>query len=341
MINKYRSWLATKASYAIAAAICIAASIQMERTSAQTPSAQPSSGDIVFHAYAEHGLDASVQLVNGVKAIKQFWPTILNASLPSKIAGVRSTCTAVLIGPGVFLTAAHCFDLGPGHPLSDSAWIAIGDQTPLAKCTLAPEYVYAVEHGVWNFVKPRVSEDYALCAFDVPAHLPAAMQDPQYDNIDFEDALIQGSQVLMTGFGCSDRAILLAPSAGNVPLDGLLRLGDASITSMPAKSDSDAEQFAKITSSLRSAPALCRGDSGGPLYTGATTTRQNATRVVRGVNSSVDVPRGATAASVAVSRITPLATQRFRTFVATWLTDHKQSVICGVNAQSGFSPCHD
>ncbi|PRX34219.1 trypsin [Paraburkholderia sp. BL18I3N2] len=341
MINKSPGWLRTKASYAIATAIFISALIQVGWASAQTPPAQSPSDSIVFRAYAEHGLDATVQLVNGVKAIKQFWPTILNASLPSKVAGARSTCTAVLIGPGVFLTAAHCFDLGPGYPLLDSAWIAIGDQAPLAKCTLSPEYVYAVEHGVWNFVKPRVSEDYALCAFDLPAHLPSAMQDPQYDNIDVKEGLTQGSPVLMTGFGCSDRAILLTPQAGNVQLDGLLRLGDASITSMPALSDSDAEQFVKIASSLESAPALCRGDSGGPLYTGATTTQQNGTRVVRGVNSSVDVPRGATAVSIAVSRITPLATQRFRTFVASWLADHKTSVICGVNAQSGFSPCHD
>ncbi|WP_198155252.1 trypsin-like serine protease [Candidatus Burkholderia verschuerenii] len=266
---------------------------------------------------------------------------MIDAALSPQGVYPPATCTAILIGPGVFLTAAHCFDDGPGSKLVTSAWLRAGGQSLKATCELSPEYVQAVDQHIWNGPSPRVSEDYAVCAFDMLKIVPQFMQDLDYENIDIENPLAQGSKVLMTGFGCSDRAILLSSGKNDVRLDGLLRLGDAAVTSLPSNQDVEIDRVIKINSSIKSAPALCDGHSGGPLMSGATVAKQGASRSVRGINSSVQVDQDDPSGPVAVSRIAPLATPQFKKFITQWLDARKHLVICGINATRGFLPCHD
>jgi secreted trypsin-like serine protease len=308
---------------------------------AQDGAMRPSSDDVVFRPYAERGTDSNVQLINGVRAEKKDWLTVLNATLTKPGVAPPVTCTGIFVGPGVFLTAAHCFDQGPGRPLRDSVWVSVGGQDIQATCAVSDEYLDAVNRQVWNFVKPRVSTDYALCSFALPAVMPNILVGLQNDNVDGSTPLISGTPVLMTGYGCTSAAILASPATGDLKLDGLLRIGDAAIFSVPASGVDAAEGFVQIHSSLKSAPALCPGDSGGPLISGATTSNQSGTRRIRGVNSSVQLGLAQDATKIAISRVTPLATASFKTFSSRWLEQNKERTICGLNGTPGFLPCRD
>ena len=299
----------------------------------------PDPSEVVFQAFAEHGAEGDIQLVNGVKAKRQDWPTILNARLSPPGNKPAVTCTGVLVGPGVFLTAAHCFDSGLDRPIRSVVFLDIGGQKLPVSCRISDEYSKAIQEGGWRGNEPRVSQDYALCSFTLPDVSPELFNQLRYENIDSASTLNSGTHVLMTGFGCSDSAILLHPST-DLKLDGLLRIGDAQIQSASSDGQEFSKQFASIQSPLNSAPALCRGDSGGPLFSGVTTDTQTQPRKVRAVNSTVQVISGKVGA-VAISRVAPLATDSFRKFVATWLATDKQKVICGFNHTPGYKPCRD
>ncbi len=323
-----------KASLLVALGAVVSPTESTETTTPQTEAA------VVFQAFAERGTDGKVQLINGVKAERKDWPTILNARLSAKDEDPPATCTGVLVGPGVFLTAAHCFDSGPGKPVRSDISFEVGGQKLPVSCVISEEYSKAIKDEVWDFVRPRVSQDYALCSFKVPNVLPEVLSGLLYENIDSSDALVPGISILMTGFGCSKAAILVKPK-GDLKLDGLLRIGDATIHSGRSDGNGLLNQFASIRSPLNSAPALCAGDSGGPLFSGATTTNQTQPRKVRAVNSSIQIVSTENSEQIAISRVTPLATDSFRKFVNTWLTTHKQNVICGLNSKPGFLPCRN
>lgn len=305
----------------------------------QATQASPPQTDVVFQAFAEYGVEGDIQLVNGIPAKRQDWPTVLNAQLSPLGTKPAITCTGVLVGPGVFLTAAHCFDAGLLRPIRSAVFLEVGGQKLPVTCRMSDEYMKAIEVGEWRGKQPRVSQDYALCSFKVPSVLPAFLNQLRYENIDTANVLTPGTAVLMTGFGCSDQAIALHPT-DDLKLDGLLRIGDAKIYAGKSDDQEYSSQFASIQSPLESAPALCRGDSGGPLFSGATTIAQSQPRKVRAVNSTVQLVSGH-GGPIAISRVTPLATDSFRQFAATWLATDKQAIICGVNGPPRFKPCRD
>ncbi|MEO3723494.1 trypsin-like serine protease [Pseudomonas syringae] len=305
---------------------------------ASVPASNAAPEELIFKAFAERIATGDIQLVNGVRATPQNWPTILNAQLSAPNQDPPETCTGVLVGPGVFLTAAHCLDGGLDLPIRSSIYLQVGGQKLPVTCLMADEYTKAIADGDWNFKEPRVSQDYALCKFNVPNVLPAAFTDLRYENIDSANTLASGDPVLMSGFGCSDRAILVNPNS-KLKLDGILRIGNATIHAAGVENQEISNQFASIQSPLDSAPALCRGDSGGPLFSGATTAQQTLPRKIRAVNSSVLVMPAKSSGYVAVSRVAPLATDAFRQFVKTWLSANKQTLICGINVKPGHSPC--
>ncbi len=306
----------------------------------QTVVSGPSEGDIVFKLYAEHGPDSQVELINGVPADKNAWQTVVNALLTKPGVVPKVTCTGVFIGPGVFLTAAHCFDAGPGRALRDGVWVNVGNQNLQASCQISDEYVAAVKAQVWKFVKPRVSADYALCSFTLTSETPTSLVNLPSENVDVSTPLASNVQILLTGYGCTSPKILKSPDAADVDLGGLLRIGDVTITTMPASGVADANNFVVVRSPLKSAPALCPGDSGGPVMTGATEIKQDVKRRVRGLNSSVQLDDDG-GGNFAISRVVPLDTPTFQRFSQTWLDQHQGRTICGLHGTEGFLPCRE
>lgn len=305
-------------------------------TGAGADTTGPRADDVVFKLFSENGPDAQVQLVNAVAANKKDWPTVLNAGLSSPGVLPPISCTGVLIGPGVFLTAAHCFDKGADRGLRDGVWLNAGTQNLRASCRISTEYAAAMAAGVWNFTRPRVSADFALCAIDLPVVQPQLLSGLQNDNVDTVSVLSAGDPVLMTGYGCTSLDLVSNPDALKPKdLDGLFRIGDVTVSEMPVAGAADEANFLVIRSPPRSAAVLCSGDSGGPLISGASTKDQAAKRRVRGVNSNVD------RRVLGASRITPLATATFIDFAKTWLADHPGRTICGLNGEPGFIPCRD
>ncbi|QXH53443.1 trypsin-like serine protease [Pseudomonas fakonensis] len=277
---------------------------------------------LVFELYAEIGPDSEVQLINGVTAKRKDWPAIIIAPLD------HGRCSAALIGPGVFVTAAHCFDRGLDRPLLDNVRVEAGGQALVAHCTLAPDYIQGFKNKVES--APRAPDDFALCSFTLPAAMPEQLQALQHEVLQVDTPLAAGDAVLMTGYGCSRLADLGAASANEKALTNAFRIGNAKVYAGAAAQHPQIE----IRSAVSSAPVLCDGDSGGPLISGVTQTDEGGTRRVRGVNSTVEVLGG-----VAISRITPLSSTAFKNFARQWLSEHPGKEICGLNAQAGFLPC--
>lgn len=321
-------------------ALITSVSLVLSVAQAGEPVTQSTQEDVVFRAFSEFGSDKEIQLVNGVTAKRHDWQTILNAQLSKPGVKPPQTCTGVLVGPGVFLTAAHCLDRGPGEPIRTSLFLEVGGQKLSVNCRMADEFSKAIEQGHWNTDSPRVSQDYAICSFKVPDATPAGFAGLRYENIDIATPLTSGDAVLMTGFGCSDRANLSSPGK-DLNLDDQLRIGDASIYAGRIENKGISKEFASIRSRVDSAPVLCQGDSGGPLFSGATASKQTQSRKVRAVNSTFQIVQTDDARLIGVSRVTPLATETFRKFLKSWIDANQHNVICGFNSDPGFLPCRN
>ena len=109
---------------------------------------------------------------------------------------------------------------------------------------------------------PRVSEDYAICTFAMPAVLPAALANLRYEVMESKKPLTATSGVLMTGLGCDQTA----PDKWGDPkatiADHQLRVGDAVIDAAAPLDGGPDSNFLRIVSDLKQ-PALCPAVRGG------------------------------------------------------------------------------
>ena len=312
-----------------------------ERTTVRKGALQPAAEKITFQAYAEISL-GEVQLINGVRVDPADWKTILIAKVPLPNSTTVS-CTGTLVGPGIFITAAHCLDAGANLPPITTISLSIGGQHFQPRCDLSPEYTKAIADRVIG--SPRVSQDYAICHFVPPLNPPVLLRDIEYENVEMNEGFSVGSTALLTGFGCRTVEKLRKP--GLPPdLESELDIGDVTISKLPIVSATIWDRFVAINSRLRSQsghlePGLCPGDSGGPVLSGATSKQQVAKRRVRAVNVGVRLLEDSASGTTAVSYVAPLATDAFRAFVNHWLQKNNGRTICGINGQEGFAPCRE
>jgi hypothetical protein len=208
----------------------------------------------------------------------------------------------------------------------------------VSSCLVAKGYRDAVAADVWEGSIPRVSDDYALCHFDLPGLLPNDLKSLAYEVIESNAPLAHDAAVLMTGLGCAELSIDAMGGLSNSEPDQLLRVGDASVSVIAPLDGGPQSNFLQILSKITQ-PALCPGDSGGPLLSGVTQDAQVGTRRVRGVNSTIDPVRAQNGDITLVSRVASLSTPSFRGLLQEWSTAHATDVICGVNGVPGTSPC--
>lgn len=207
------------------------------------------------------------------------WP----ASMYADMGGAR--CTATLIGERSLMIAAHCVDSGA------SASFTIKGVRYTSVCTHSREYA------------GNPTADYTLCQVDRKVEgvlFEVLNQDPDFVKL--------GDNILLTGYGC------VQPGGGGGN-DGIYRIGEATVTDVPAGSSNDI-----IT---RGGAALCFGDSGGPAFKYLDSTKKG--RKMISINSRGDI--------ATTSYLSAVATTEGRRFVKAW-SDLTKEKICGVHPEA-------
>lgn len=223
-------------------------------------------------------------------------PAEWQASFYSLSAG--GSCTSSLIGDRVLLTAAHCVANGAAVTLRRNG------QQYRALCEHSP--------GYGSGSAAAVSEDYALCAID------RSVSGVQAERINIDPGRLQvNGPVLLTGFGCTtDQG-----TGGN---DGIYRIGDAKIVSLPAGGNNDA--------TVTGEAGLCFGDSGGPAFI----MGPGSARVQISVNSRVENKSPTGIDLGPKSFLSSTSTPKALAFFRDWSNRNKLR-ICGLDPQA--SPC--
>lgn len=322
--------LASQAHWFIACLVLILAPAR----AADTSDAQ-AEDPLIFRLAADVLPQSEVTLANGVKVKGSDWPTLLLAQIPSIVNPDRkATCTGTLIGPSALILAAHCVDNRLGVR-AKPAQLQIEDRKIALICERHPAYIRREP----KYRSPRGSEDYALCLLDYGTRIPEAIQSMIFEVLDTASTVSVGTSVLMTGYGCSELRILDKELDWDLS-DRTLRIGDATVAG--AVGTTDATSFVTIHSSTSSGPAVCPGDSGGPLFTGASVAQPNGRRRVVGVNSFVSLTADADNYTI-VSNIAALNHADFKGWAKRWSKQHQPdaTVICGINRDAGRFPCRD
>jgi hypothetical protein len=299
---------------------------------------------VVFQHINDVVAPGTVKLSNGVEVGRNDWPTLIMARIPVPGSDKPATCTGTLVGPNVVLLAAHCVDSWQGRARRAQLWV--GSWRVVMGCEMHPEYVKR-DYQVWA---PRASEDYALCLLDDGGKPLPPFVDVSFEVVDSTSPPSPGDRVLMTGYGCDK--LRLAPNGTFdwVSSSGTLRIGDERIDT-PVGHWAAEPGYLTTRSIAGREPALCPGDSGGPLFSGVSTSAPRAARRIRGVNSKVCVRREGDSAMCTVgsgpgrwdfvSGISATGTDAFRLWALDWLTRNSASspIICGINRNPGVAPC--
>jgi hypothetical protein len=278
-------------------------------------------------SYPDH-----ITVVNGKEVSPLNWPSLLRAGFENP-DGNLANCTATIVGPQVVLTAAHCADAGGTRSTVRPAFIDVAGVFVPMNCTMHPKYAAAPIPNDKDV--PRSSEDYSLCLIGADLSTTGEFMMAEYEDIDMDTRLVPNSHILVIGDGCTKISVQGGRVVTNA-LDFVLRAGDGLVESATANLGPDAD-YVKSLSNVDNQPALCPGDSGGPLITGATFLKQTVSRRVAAVNSTITL--FGPSQSELESRFAALATDDFRSFAKKWLTDHGNPIMCGVNTMPGQWPC--
>lgn len=221
---------------------------------------------------------ADSRLINGKVADKKDWPASMYASMSG------SRCSATVVGAQTLFIASHCVKNG------GSASFSVGQEKYTGKCTHAPGY------------SKNSTADWALCLID------KEVKNVLYEKINYDAGRFKvGDKLMLTGYGC----IKAGGGGGN---DGIFRIGEATIRSLPNKSNNDI-----VT---RGGAALCYGDSGGAAYY---IDNRDGRRWVVGVNSRGDIST--------TSYLPSVSTDESKDFLKTWAEKNNQA-ICGVHTSA-------
>ncbi|MBX9402957.1 S1 family peptidase [Lysobacter sp. BMK333-48F3] len=267
-------------------------------------------------------------LSNGTQVNRGDWPALVFATFG------EDSCSGALIGPNILLTAAHCVEDKQGKP-RDAMLERLGKRFPML-CERHPTYVR--RELVRDASSPRGAEDYALCIIDYRGDVPKAIADMRFEVLDTSSTLARRSPVLLTGYGCIDVRIVNRKIVSTASAK-ILRIGDASIARGPKRRLSDGA-YALIESTGKPTPALCPGDSGGPMFLGVSALKPTGSRRIAGVNSAI-APGASGRTDHIVSKIAATGTATFREWIREWQGRNARQapIVCGVTRDAGTFPC--
>jgi hypothetical protein len=157
----------------------------------------------------------------------------------------------------------------------------------------------------------------------------------RFESIALHHLYPQSTSVVMSGYGCTNWHMANgAPAADKA--DGSLRIGDARLSSVPDGAPPFGTYYA-VVAHLSDGPALCPGDSGGPLFSNIDAAHADGSRLIIGVNSSITMYGGV---EYLLSDMAATGTDEFYNFLtAGYLKHYPGDKICGVNLKVGQRPC--
>lgn len=235
-----------------------------------------------------------IEVIRGKLASPADWPATLILCISD-----QTFCTTTLVGPRIFLTAAHCFDHVRSATIRGSVQMPAAGAIAVT-CTIHPEYVSmgSTMPGSTEMVRPW-SADIAVCATESNVPLPLAER-----LVPSSTKPTSGMLITLLGFGCS------TPGGGGVVQ--VLYAGPTSV-----KDVGTATYFIHTKRTPLGPTALCRGDSGGASFTSA-----NPVRAINGINAAAD--------NSEESWITDLSRDEIRQFVSQQTSDPARHV-CGLH----------
>lgn len=267
---------------------------------------------VVFKFVNDEVAQGGTKVFRGVEADPRYFRNVIVTDI-DLLKKDDDYCTGTLVGPEAVLTAAHCM-VDANNELRP-ALVQIGKDSWTLTCMRSERQ------------KVDRSYDYALCRLQKPPNADPLPKDIFFDAVDTRQVAI-GDPVLLVGYGCES----MAPGPNGAMIAGprarAFRIGDEKI-SMASKSSP-----AIMINSAAKEPALCPGDSGGPLMTGVSTKHQEAERSIRGINYSVAPGSGETKYR---SMVVALSHPVFADLLKAWRTANTGALICetGVNDHSG------
>ena len=317
---------------AVLMAFATSASIAAPAWVAVVPPTPPDG--VVFRSVGDldqHAAVIEAQLIHGQEADASKWPATFFIVYES--GGKQFGCGAAAVGPRVLLTAAHCV------PASGKVSIKVGAVTfPNVDCARDPTYA----------VGPDPSADFALCRLP-PGVFAGAMTYEVVSVVPADGLVGVANGVLLGGFGCTTDSALGGQINFRQDSNGNSNpVYDIGLTSVERASFSPDRKYNpryylpyehSTLVTKADGPALCGGDSGGPVFAvAAHHDDAYRPRAIVGVNSrvlhngSTLVPSllSATGGFAAAPLQAPL--QTFEDWAKSWASG---LTICGVtgNAQ--------
>ncbi len=249
------------------------------------------------------------ELIGGTPVDKKDFPAVVYSSMGN------ARCSSTVVGPRTLFIAAHCVSNGGA-----ASFTGIDGASYRGICTHAPQYdqkawqrlhdeLLKVTPSTSNLFTANSTADWTLCKLD------KTVTGTIYETVETKDEPFQvGDAALLCGYGC------VAPGGGGGN-DGILRIGRATVQSLPSGSSNDVTTKGKA--------ALCFGDSGGPLF--CTKGSSTADRTLCGINSRGNISDTSYLSAV----FTPMA----KAFIKDWKAKNNEA-ICGYDSIQGCRGSH-